>query len=209
MLGLRHDRYSTASYRKRSHRTHPNTAEWFGEIKPTIDTVGKEYCKCAFCGERVEEREIPKLEASDLKYNAGGDIVTGLGDNFSGDHLVIPGTYNGVPVIAIGDDAFCDNSDIEELTISEGITSIGMAAFANCGMLKSVSLPSSISNISNFSFAGCIALTEIYYAGTIDQWGEIAFDTMGSSMPWNESTGDYTIYCTDGQIAKDGTITKN
>ena len=189
----------------------PNTEEWFVEIKPTVETVGKEYCKCAFCGERVEEREIPKLVPSDLSYAYNGEdyFVKGVGDNFSGNHLVIPGTYNGGSVIGIWDDSFIDNLTIEELTISEGITSIGMAAFVNCRMLKSVSLPSSISNISDYSFAGCIELTEIHYAGTIDQWGEIAFDTMGSSMPWNERTGDYTIYCTDGQIAKDGTITKN
>ena len=45
-------------------------------------------------------------------------------------------------------------------------------------------------------------LNKIHFNGTVAQWQGIEFDS-----GWNGSTGKYTIYCTDGQIAKDGTVT--
>ena len=144
-----------------------------------------------------------------MKYNAGGDIVTGLGDNFSGDHLVIPGTYNGVSVIAIGDDAFTNNESFKELTISEGVTMIGAASFSSCENLQIISIPSSMREISEFAFAGCLSLVEIHYAGTIEQWTNDVSCYKNGLMSWDYGTENYTIYCTNGQIAADGTITKN
>jgi hypothetical protein len=52
------------------------------------------------------------------------------------------------------------------------------------------------------AFSHCSSLTSITYTGTISQWNAITF---GSS--WNYATNNYTIHCTDGDIAKDGTIT--
>ena len=42
----------------------------------------------------------------------------------------------------------------------------------------------------------------IYFDGTIEEWTAI-----GKGGQWNDYTGDYIIYCTDGEIAKDGTVT--
>ena len=51
-------------------------------------------------------------------------------------------------------------------------------------------------------FQSCTNLTEIHYEGTVDQWHSIS---LGSG--WDTSSGEYTIYCTDGEISKDGIIT--
>ena len=39
---------------------------------------------------------------------------------------------------------------------------------------------------------------------TLEQWNAIE-----KGVDWDLDTADYTIYCTDGQIAKDGTVTYN
>ena len=51
-------------------------------------------------------------------------------------------------------------------------------------------------------------LKTINYYGTIEEWN--AIEKIGG---WNDNSDfdgvstDFTIYCTDGQIAKDGTVT--
>ena len=75
-------------------------------------------------------------------------------------------------------------------------------AFYYCDSITGVTIPNSATNIGNNAFDGCGELTNITFNGTIEQWNAI---NKGSF--WNTNTGTYTIYCTDGEIAKDGTVT--
>ena len=74
---------------------------------------------------------------------------------------------------------------------------IPVAAFNNCTSLTSITLSYSVSTIENYSINGCTNLTSIVYNGTKSQWNAI---DKGSN--WNTSTGNYTVYCTDGNITK-------
>jgi hypothetical protein len=47
-------------------------------------------------------------------------------------------------------------------------------------------------------------LTSITYNGTVSEWS-----AMSKGTDWDSSTPDYIVYCTDGTVAKDGTITYN
>ena len=86
--------------------------------------------------------------------------------------------------------------------IPDSVTTIGDYAFDVCSNLTSVTIPDSVTTIGDFAFEYCSNLTSIIFEGTIEQW--IAIEKLTN---WNYSTGTYTIYCTDGEIAKDGTIT--
>ena len=88
--------------------------------------------------------------------------------------------------------------------IPDDVTTIGSDAFNCCYRLTSIELPDSVSVIGGYAFSNCSRLTRITFKGTIEQWNAIEFGSQ-----WNNFTGDYTIYCTDGTIAKDGTVTYN
>jgi len=75
--------------------------------------------------------------------------------------VVVPAEYNGVPVTAIGDEAFKDRWDIEEVVLPDTITMIGENAFYNCKGLRSINLPQSLKTIKSWAFAYCGKLRHI------------------------------------------------
>ncbi len=84
---------------------------------------------------------------SSCAYDATGDIV-------------IPATYNGLPVADISPEAFA-MTQIQSVVIPEGVTTIGAYAFAFCEYLKDVVFPQSIELIDDCAFLCCESLTEI------------------------------------------------
>lgn len=104
-------------------------------------------------------------------------------------------------VTAIEEESFINCSSMITVIIGNGVTKIGSHAFNGCSALTNVTIPDSITIISECAFCNCKSLTSIIYTGTIAQWNSIAFENA-----WNTNTGNYTIHCTDGDIAKDGTI---
>ncbi len=100
--------------------------------------------------------------------------------------------------------AFIGCSSITSVTISESVTSIGSSAFYHCSSLTSVTIGEDVTSIGADAFWYCYSLTSLNYEGTVAEWQAISL-----GYNWNHSTGNYIIYCTDGQIAKDGTVTMN
>ena len=80
-------------------------------------------------------------------------------------------------VTAIGYDAFNRVPQMAELVLPEGVTSIGMEAFDSCSGLERISLPSTLTEIDYCAFGGAGALTDVYYAGTREQWDRITIDS--------------------------------
>ena len=81
-----------------------------------------------------------------LNSDGKGYTVVGIGDCIDKD-LIIPSTYKGLPVTAIGENAFNGNTDITYVLIDRAVTSIGESAFNDCKSLKNV-----------------------YYNGTKEEW---------------------------------------
>ena len=107
-------------------------------------------------------------------------------------------------VTSIGDLAFSGCTGLTSITIPDSVSSIGDGAFSGCTGLTSITIPDSVTSIGDFAFIGCTDLTSIEFDGTIEQWQAIQF-----ASRWNEDTGEYVVHCTDGTVAKDGTVTKS
>ncbi len=79
-----------------------------------------------------------------------------------------------VYIVQIGDRAF-ENSDINSIVISEGVTSIGKSAFSSCRYLTSVTLPKGLINLGEYAFAHCHTLTNISFPEGLTSIGDEAF----------------------------------
>ena len=92
-----------------------------------------------------------------LEYALNDDgqsyTVTGIG-TCTDTELYIPGTYEGLPVTKIGDDAFYNNSSLTAVYIAEGITEIGGGAFYDDYKIKHIEVPSSIEKVGSNAFRG-------------------------------------------------------
>ena len=65
-----------------------------------------------------------------------------------------------------------------------------------------MTLPSSVTAIGDTALFACGSLKSINYGGTAEEWSAIA---KGANM--TSYNMDYTVYCTDGTVDKDGNST--
>ena len=100
-------------------------------------------------------------------------------------------------VTSIGERAFQLCTGLASITIQDGVTYIGDYAFNGCAGLAVIHIPESVTKIGTRALASCKGLTSIDYEGTKEQW-----DAIGKGKNWNVKSGDYTVRCNDGEIAK-------
>lgn len=102
-------------------------------------------------------------------------IVSGIG-TCTDTEILIPETYNGLPVKAIGNWAFMSCANLTKVTIPESVISIGESAFAQCTSLTEIIIPESVTSIGNYAFLQCSALTEFTIPGSVSSMGFRVFD---------------------------------
>lgn len=105
-------------------------------------------------------------------------------------------------VMYIGEYAFLNCETLTNVSIGNSTKIIGKEAFTNCTSLTSITIPTSVICIEKYALSNCTSLTNINWEGTVLEWKGIDF-----KEHWSFLTGEFTIYCTDGTIARDGTVT--
>ena len=117
-------------------------------------------------------------------------ILSGIGTVTDGD-IVIPSTYNGLPVMEIGNSAFSEYQFIRSVVIPEGVTRIwdgfsgctkletvtlpttleliGPGAFENCSSLASIEIPEGVTEIHQNAFSGCAKLEMVTLPTSLKQ----------------------------------------
>ena len=142
-----------------------------------------------------EEPEEP------LKYsvNSSGTAYTVSGVNdYTLASITVPATHEGLPVTAIGDNAFRDWKKLTSITLPEGIKSIGNYAFYGCAGLSSVTLPASCTTLGVFPFAHTTGLTQIRVADgntAFRSYDGVLYNAAGTKLvacPAGK-TGSYTV----------------
>lgn len=205
------------------------TGHTFGEWKivnqPTVDKEGlqERYCEC---GEK-ETQNIAKLVASKgLEFELNSDgvsyAVTGIG-SCKDTNIIIPSTYNGLPVTYIGDKAFMDCDFITTIVMPDSITRYAdSSAFSYCTSLKSVRLSNSLSYFCADTFYGTSVtsitipssvtyltanwhadiFTSIVFEGTMEQWNAILDNSPYAYGLWIASPVTEVV-CSDGVVPLD------
>ena len=153
----------------------------------------------------IVEGEIKQTTYNGLNYQyveGKGEATVISGDYSQITELTIPGSIevDGVSYIvkAIDNYVFSNCSNIETLTIENGVERIGQNSFYWCYGLKSVSLPTSLKSIGESSFAECNSITNLVIPEGVKTIGRNAFSWCNNmkllELPSTlDSIGDYAF----------------
>ena len=156
--------------------------------------------RCTVCG------DINYSEGLDFELNSDGAsyTVTGFGSCRDRD-TIIPSTYNGCPVTAIGEDAFSGCRSLTSVTIPDSVTTIGASAFYACDSLRSVTIPDRVTTIGDEAFFWCLSLTSVTIPDSVTTIGGGAFYNCTRLKSIKVSENNTTYKSIDGNLyTKDG-----
>ena len=128
-------------------------------VEQTVTPVGDHSYveqKCRYCG-------IWKIsEGLEYERNADGKsyYVDGIG-TCTDSIIVIPNTYDGLPVTSIDPFAFSECENIKNVIFPESIVQINASAFGACKGLTELNLPDHITSLGNGAFNTCTKLESI------------------------------------------------
>ncbi len=92
-------------------------------------------------------------------------------------NVTIPKEICGYPVQIIGERAFFECLEIENVTIPAGVTKIQPNAFNNCRSMTSVKIPNTVKSIGEYAFHGCESLVSAVIPEGITTIEESTFGT--------------------------------
>lgn len=104
--------------------------------------------KCTICGESEPTKSLTYALSDDGTYY----IITGIEDK-TVKNVILPSTYNNLPVKEIANNAFIYNQAITNVEFSKSITKIGRNAFSLCKNLNTLKIPGNVEIIENSAFS--------------------------------------------------------
>ena len=123
-----------------------------------LPSLGHSYDENMICTKCYESYYTQGM-VYDLSEDGMSYILVDMGTQTKNE-IIIPPTYNGLPVTAIGDNVF-KNSSVENVVLPETITHIGSHAFDFCENIKSITLPESLQTIGEGAFSCMYSLQDI------------------------------------------------
>lgn len=123
--------------------------------------------------------------------DANRATITGYSGNATA--LYIPGEIDGHEVVAIGDRAFENRTDLRTVMIPDSVTRINGNAFYGCSNLANITLSKNLKYMGWGAFGDCIKVTKIEIPKSLEQCG-------GSNYggPFAECSGLKTVIFENG-----------
>lgn len=101
------------------------------------------------------------FDKSTLTYTVTG-LLSGAGAS-----VTIPEKIGGYPIVAIADNAFKNNTTLQQIIIPSSVKTIGEHAFEGCTALASITVPHGVTELGRYAFAGCTALASVRLSTSI------------------------------------------
>ena len=156
---------------------------------------------CTRCGAKEPSEGLEYTLSDDGTYYS----VTGIGTCTDTD-IVIPDTYDNLPVTSIGDSAFMRCTSLTSVVIPDSVTSIEAYAFSDCISLTGVIIPDSVTSIIFNAFEHCKSLTSIRIPDSVEIIGGEVFSNCDSLTSITVDENNETYKDVDGNLySKDGT----
>jgi hypothetical protein len=118
---------------------------------------------------------LSAMVQAQFNYTTNNGAITITGYSGPGGSVNIPSSINGLPVVAIGDAAFQDRTNLVTVTIPNSVTNLGSRAFSGCSWLIGVNMPTKLPSIGDYTFWQCFQLTGITIPNTVTNIGQSAF----------------------------------
>jgi hypothetical protein len=115
------------------------------------------------------------LPGQDFTWTTNAGEITITGYSGAGGNVVIPDTMTGLPVTAIGPQAFYNAPSLTGLVVPDSVIRIGSAAFLACTNLTSVTLGNGVTTLEWLAFRFCTSLTNVALGNSLTTIGEGVF----------------------------------
>ena len=128
----------------------------------------------AYIIQEIAEETVPDALTFTLNEDGVSYSVTDC-DTAAMGELVIPATYEGLPVTGIGYAAFSWCNSLTSITIPDSVTNIGDYAFQQCSSLTGITIPDGVTTIGKNAFYVCTGLTSITIPESVSYIGAFPF----------------------------------
>jgi hypothetical protein len=122
---------------------------------------------------------LPVAARAHFAYTTSFGQVTISRYDGPGGAVDIPRAINGLPVTAIGNEAF-SHANVTSVTIPESVNRIENLAFAHCTGLTKIMIPDSVILIGDIAFFDCTRLTNVTIGKGVTRIGDRAFEGCSS-----------------------------
>ncbi len=155
---------------------------------------------------KAESNVQAQTPTKGLAYTLNDDgtayVVTGIGTASDSD-IIIPSTYEGLPVTSIGERAFYFCEHITSMTLPDSIIHIEDRAFNGCSAMTSFRMSNRVTSIGEGAFTACVSLTNFTIPSGVTQIGRNAFLACYKLVEmWNYSS----VTLTQGEVLHRDTV---